>query len=87
MRFSYFIGIILGLAMFVFALQNTSIATVRFLGGEFDISLALLIVLSAILGMALSMAISLPSVIRTAMKMNDMKKQNESFRNEAAHLS
>ncbi len=63
MIFFLLIGFVLGAAVIIFALQNTEIVSLMFLGWQFESSLALVILLAIASGVAVSALVSLQTVV------------------------
>lgn len=77
MFISLLLGFLLGAAAIVFALQNTAIVALRFMSWEFESSLALLVVVTLILGMLISVLASIPAAVSTAFRIMGLKKENK----------
>lgn len=82
MIFFLIIGFVLGAAVIVFALQNTDIVSLIFLGWQFESSLALVILLAITSGVAISALVSIPSAIANGMRMMALRKENTNLRKE-----
>lgn len=75
-------GFILGAGTLVFALQNTAIVTLSFLGWQFESSLALVIIIAAAAGVLMGILSALPSIIGSSFHIRALKKDNKAL---AAH--
>ncbi|KND47105.1 MAG: hypothetical protein AB199_01595 [Parcubacteria bacterium C7867-004] len=82
MIFFLLIGFILGAAVIIFALQNTEVASLMFLGWQFESSLALVILLAIASGVIISALVSLPSAIANGIRMMALRKENVNLRKE-----
>jgi uncharacterized integral membrane protein len=80
------LGFVLGAATIIFALQNTDIVSLTFLGWQFESSLALLILLASSIGLLLGMLFSLPSLIRRSFDIRNLRRENQGLRDEADTL-
>ncbi len=74
------IGVLLGAATVVFALQNITTITVVFLNWQFEGSLALIIILAVGVGMLISSLLSLPGAIKKAFQVSSLKRHNETLK-------
>lgn len=77
MILSLLIGFVLGAAAILFALQNTEIVELTFLGWQFQSSLALLVLVSVGVGILISILASLPAALSTSFRIMGLKKQNK----------
>lgn len=84
---SLLFGFIIGIAFVIFALQNTAIVALSFLGWKFESPLALVALLVFAAGIALSAAVSIPSVIRDSLRIRRLEKENGVLRNERDELA
>lgn len=75
MIFSLILGFVLGAAALLFALQNTEVVALTFMGWQFESSLALLVLASLAAGMLISILASLPSAV--AAKFREMRLRSE----------
>ncbi len=69
-------GLILGAISVVFITQNTMIVSVHFLGYAFQSSLALLIIVSILVGLLLAVLFFLPGVFSDYRSHRRLKKKN-----------
>lgn len=76
MILSLILGFLLGAAALLFALQNTAVVALSFLGWQFESSLALLILIAFATGVIVSLLVSIPSAIRDSFKIMGLKKEN-----------
>lgn len=74
MIFPLLLGFLLGAAAIVFALQNTAIVALTFLGWQFESSLALLILIALAAGVILSLLVAIPSAVRDSFRIMKQKK-------------
>ena len=82
MILSLILGLILGGLSVMFALQNIFPVTVTFLAWEVTASLALLIAISVIVGLVISMLVSIPGAISNAMTVSSLKKDNKRLQDD-----
>jgi putative membrane protein len=75
MILSLILGFALGAAAVLFALQNTEVVALTFMGWQFESSLALLVLVSLAVGMLISILASLPSAV--AAKFREMRLRSE----------
>jgi uncharacterized integral membrane protein len=78
------LGFILGAAALLFVLQNTTIVALSFLGRQFESSVAILVLISILVGSILTLLLVLPSAIGSRLRMRRLRKHNEALANEAA---
>ncbi|MBU0750296.1 LapA family protein, partial [Patescibacteria group bacterium] len=72
----------LGAGALLFALQNTAIVPLTFLGWQFESSLALVVILSITFGVLMSILASIPSALSASFKIMGLKKQNTKLAEE-----
>lgn len=77
MIISLILGLIVGAASVIFALQNIFPVTVVFLAWEVTASLAVLIALSILVGIILCALLSIPESISNALEISRLKKENK----------
>lgn len=82
MILSLVLGLVLGAASIIFALQNTFPVTVTFLSWGLNASLAIIIILSLLLGALISILITIPGVIRNYFTISGLKKENRKLHEE-----
>lgn len=70
-------GLILGAAGVIFALQNVFPVTVTFLGWEMTASLAVIVILSLILGVLTSILMTVPGAIENYFTISQLKRENK----------
>ena len=80
MIFFLIIGFVLGAGVIIFALQNTEIVSLVFLGWQFESSLALVILLAIASGVAISALVSLPSAIANGIRQMSLQSENTKLR-------
>ncbi len=76
MIFSLLLGIVIGAAALLFALQNMESVSLSFIGYQFESSLALLVIASVGVGMLICALASIPSAISSAFRIMGLKKEN-----------
>ena len=69
----FIVGLILGVIVVIFVLQNVIPVSVVFLGWHFNGSLALILLLAILLGMVISWLLSLPDML----KLSDLMSHNK----------
>jgi len=70
-----FISLLLAVLATTFAFQNATPVTVTFLTSQFQVSLALLVIIALVSGMLMSLAAALPRLIRDALTIRTQKKK------------
>lgn len=86
MLFSLLVGFALGVATIIFALQNTDIVDLTFLGWQFTSSLALVIICATASGVVLGILASLPGLIQKSFRVAGLKKENKHLNGENERL-
>lgn len=71
------LGFLLGAAAILFALQNTAIVALSFLGWQFESSLALLILLAFAAGVTVSLLISIPAAVKDSLRIMGLRSENK----------
>ncbi len=79
---TFIIGIILGGAVVIFALQNLAPVMVTFLSWNFEGSIALIVLASLFAGILISSLFSLPSMVKNMIRESRLKGHNEALRRE-----
>ena len=74
MIFFLVVGIILGSAAVFFALQNTAIITVSFFNLQFEGSLALILMMTVLVGVIISLLFVLPESIKNYFRFRSLQK-------------
>jgi putative membrane protein len=82
MIFSLIIGFALGIAALLFALQNTEVVALSFLGWQFQSSLALLVLVAVGVGILISILASIPSALSASFRIMGLKKENKNLAQE-----
>jgi lipopolysaccharide assembly protein A len=82
MIISLILGFLLGAAALLFALQNTAVVALTFLGWQFESSLALLILIAFAAGIVVSLLVSIPSAVKDGFRMMSLKKENKKLADE-----
>ncbi|MES2668552.1 MAG: LapA family protein [Patescibacteria group bacterium] len=80
------LGFLLGAAALLFALQNTAVVALSFLGWGFESSLALLTLMAFAAGVLVSLLVSIPSAVKDNFKIMGLKKDNKKLAEELAAL-
>lgn len=78
----FFIGILIGIFSVIFAFQNVSMVTVNFFNGQFDGSLAFIILLAVGAGMLIFALLTLPSALRDSWEFSALVKHNKKLTKE-----
>lgn len=79
---SLLLGFLLGAAALLFALQNTEVVALKFLGAQFESSLALLVLAALTTGVLISLLASIPSIIGSSLRIMGLKKENRRLAEE-----
>jgi uncharacterized integral membrane protein len=88
MRQVYFtVGLILGLAVAVFAMQNTPAVEVRFLVWQVSGPLAVLVLASAAAGGLIVLLFSLPEILKGRWRIRSLERRLDSLAGSAAATS
>lgn len=82
MILSLILGFLLGAATLLFALQNTSVVALSFLGWGFESSLALVTLIFFAAGILVSLLVSIPSALKDSFRIMGLKKENRELREE-----
>lgn len=77
MILSLLVGFVLGAATLLFALQNTEVVALSFMGYAFESSLALLVLTSVGVGIVISILAFIPSAIARSFRIMGLKKENK----------
>ncbi len=83
MILSLFTGFVLGAAALLFALQNTEVVALSFMGWQFTSSLAVVVLASLGMGILISILAMVPSALRDSFRIMGLKKQNKTLVQEA----
>jgi putative membrane protein len=84
MIFALIIGFVLGAAALLFILQNTTIVALTFMGYQFETSIAVLVILAILVGILLTLLMTLPGAIGSSFAMRKLRKQSEALARESA---
>lgn len=84
MIISLILGFLLGVAALLFALQNTAVVSLTFLGWQFESSLALLILIAFAVGIIVSLLVSIPSAVKDGFRLMSLKKENKKLMEQLA---
>ncbi len=82
MILSLILGFLLGVAALLFALQNTAVVELSFMGWQFESSLALLILMAFAAGIVVSLLVSIPSAVKDSFRIGGLKKENKKLVSE-----
>jgi len=82
MILSLILGFLLGAGALLFALQNTAVVALSFLGWQFETSLALLILMAFAAGIIVSLLVSIPSAVKDSFRIMSLKKENKKLVDE-----
>lgn len=66
----------------MFALQNTEVVALTFMGWQFESSLALLVLVSLAVGMLISILASVPSAISSKFRIMRLHRENRKLAEE-----
>ena len=77
---------VLGAGAIVFALENNTMVSLTFLTAQFQSSLAVVIVLTLIVGFILGVILSVPSILRRSFMIMGLKRQKNDLAAEADAL-
>jgi uncharacterized integral membrane protein len=86
MILSLILGFLLGAAALLFALQNTGVVALTFLGWSFESSLALLTIIAFSSGVVVALLVSLPAAIKDGFRIMGLKRENKRLADETAAL-
>ncbi len=75
-------GLVLGAMTVIFALQNVTPITVVFMSWRIEGSLALILIITMLAGVAFSLLMSLPGLIKKSFQISGLKKQNRVVKEE-----
>lgn len=85
MRQVYFVaGLLLGIVLTIFALQNTAPVEIRFLLWNTQGSLAAVVLLSAIGGLAIAFLFGIPEIVAARWRIRTLERRLEGRPPEAA---
>ena len=82
MIISLIVGLILGGAAVIFALQNVSTISVTFFAWQIESSLAVIIILAIAIGVIISTLLSLPGAIKKSFQISGLKKHNSKLESD-----
>jgi uncharacterized integral membrane protein len=77
------LGFVLGAGVILFILQNTAVVALSFLGWQFESSIAVIVLLSLLIGVILTALMTLPGAIGSSFAMRRLRKHNEALTREA----
>lgn len=83
---SLLLGVVLGAGAIVFALQNNTIVALTFINWQFQSSLAVVILLTLIIGFILGVLLSVPSILSRSFVIMGLKRQRKDLAKEADAL-
>lgn len=73
------IALIITILAVIFALQNTATVTVTFFAWQFDQSLALVLIITIILGVVIGLLTILPGSVRNKWKLSNLRKKSDAL--------
>lgn len=79
------LGLMLGAASIVFALQNTAIVTVTFFSWELHGSLSLILLLAMGAGVLVCVLVSISEVVKTQIEFSVLKRINKKLEDDNAN--
>ncbi len=79
---SFIIGILLGGAVVVFALQNVAPVMVTFLSWSFQGSVAFIVIVSVLIGVVINMLFSASAFLKGMLTESKLNRNNHDLRNE-----
>jgi uncharacterized integral membrane protein len=85
MLFTLILGFVLGAAAIAFVLQNTAIVALTFVNWQFEASLALVVIISILVGFVLTLLVMLPGSIGNSLRMRRLRKHAEALAAETEH--
>ena len=77
------LGFILGVGAILFILQNNATVALSFYQWQFETSLALVVLISLLVGAVLALLITIPGAIGSSLNMRRLRKHNEMLAREA----
>lgn len=77
------LGFILGAVAIIFILQNNTVVSLAFFGTQLETSLALVVLLSILMGVLFTALISIPGVIGNIVRIQSLKRENRKLREYA----
>jgi uncharacterized integral membrane protein len=83
MILSLIVGFLLGVGAILFILQNTTVVALTFLGYQFESSVAVVVILAILVGILITLLMTLPGAIGSSFKMRRLRKNNEALAREA----
>ncbi len=86
MPFLLILAVVLAAVTALFAIQNSGVITVSFLGWETDASLALILILTLGIGILIGYLAGLPSSLRKASQLRRVKRDLGALQDAAAEL-
>ncbi len=86
MLLSLILGLIIGAVSVTFALQNLFPVTVTFLVWELTSSVAIIILLSGLVGAIISVLLTIPGALKSTFAISKLKKENKKLTDEIVAL-
>ncbi len=83
----FILAIIVGVVAVIFALSNVAVVSVEFLLWDFEASLAIVVLISFLLGIMATLIMVLPSVWRKSTEVRKHKKQTQQLSKEQEQLA
>lgn len=78
----FIVGLLLGAAAVAFALQNTAIVAVTFLGWQLEGSLSIVLALTILSGILIALLLTLPELISNYFQFRSLKKKYHAIEEE-----
>lgn len=79
------IGLLVGGVTVIFAFQNIAVVTVMFMGWQFQGSLALIILLSVAAGVAISLLVFMPGMVKKSFQISSLKRHASKLEEKLAN--
>lgn len=83
MIFVLVLGFVLGATAILFILQNTAVVAVSFLDWQFETSVALVVIMSLLVGCILTLLATVPGAIGNSFHIHRLRKNNNELAKEA----
>ncbi len=86
MGISFIITLLFAIIVALFAIQNANTVVINFLFGQFNMSLTLVILISAILGAIIVLLMGLVKQVRQNIKVKSLDNENQEMKEEIQNL-
>lgn len=86
MYFSLIVTFLLFMALVVASIQNTTPVQLKYLGWVFEMSLTGLIFYASLLGGAIVAVLTLPKLVRQALRIRSFRKETGGMKQQLAHM-